>query len=215
MVEVTTLEDYNDFSGSGALEDTIPGSFRWALRQYPDEPITVVFRVSGVIRLRGQLRCKRDNFTIAGQTAPGEGICFTHNVLNFGGSTNFIIRHIRSRIGDVDVYGALVENNSFIANNSSNFIINHCSFGWSAEENMNTYDNKFQTVQWCIIHEGLYNAAHKKATPRDYATQWGGSQAAYHHNILAHNNSRSCRFNGATSNDNQVFLEYINNINYN
>ncbi|MDE6390067.1 MAG: hypothetical protein K2L26_01445, partial [Duncaniella sp.] len=79
---------------------------------------------------------------------------------------------------------------------------------------MNTADSHFLTVQYSIVHEGLYNAGHSKGA-RGYGCQWGGSPATYHHNLLAHNNSRSCRFNGARGEDNVVFMEYVNNVNYN
>ena len=87
-------------------------------------------------------------------------------------------------------------------------------FGWSTEENMNTYDSHFITVQYCIVHEGLNQSKHPKA-PRGYGCQWGGSPASYHHNLLVNNNKRSCRFNGAYSNDWVVYLDYINNVQYN
>lgn len=79
---------------------------------------------------------------------------------------------------------------------------------------MNTADCHFLTVQYCMVHEGLYNAGHSKGA-RGYGTQWGGSPATYHHNLLAHNQSRSPRFNGARGEDHVVFMEYINNVNYN
>ena len=79
---------------------------------------------------------------------------------------------------------------------------------------MNAFDSHFHTVQYCIVHEGLYDAGHSKGV-RGYGCQWGGSPATYHHNLLAHNKSRSCRFNGARGEDHVVFLEYINNVNYN
>jgi len=211
VVAVTNLLD--DVSGSTV------GSFRWAVKQYPNEPLTVVFRVSGNIRLVSELKIARTaGMTIAGQTAPGDGISFSHHKLNFGGSANFIIRNIRSRPGVKDVSGNNIYVNAIGAENCRNFIIDHCSFGWSGEENMNTFDDHFHTVQWCMIHEGLYNAGHPKGD-RGYGCQWGGSEATYHHNLLANNNSRSCRFNGARGNnieqDLVVFIEYINNVNYN
>ena len=78
VVYVTTLEDDAD--------GTTKGSLRWAMKQYPDEPLTVCFAVSGEIRLVKDLRINRKNYTISGQTAPGMGIVITHNNVNGGGS---------------------------------------------------------------------------------------------------------------------------------
>lgn len=206
VVYVTTLAD----DANGETE----GSLRWALKQYPDAPLTVCFAVSGEIRLVKDLRVNRRNYTIAGQTAPGMGIVITHNKVNLGGSENFIVRNIRFRVGQKNVNGDTIATNAFGAENSSHFIIDHCDFGWSLEENMNTYDGHFFTVQYCIVHEGLYKAGHPKGA-RGYGCQWGGSPASYHHNLLAHNNGRSCRFNGARNNDRVVYLDYINNVNFN
>lgn len=206
VVYVTTLAD--------DAEGATPGSLRWALKQYEGEPLTVCFAVSGEIRLVKDLRINRKNYTIAGQTAPGVGIVITHNKVNCGGSENFIIRNIRFRIGRNDVNGNLITQNAFGAENCTNYIIDHCEFGWSTEENMNTYDSHFITVQYCIVHEGLNNSGHPKGA-RGYGCQWGGSPATYHHNLLINNNKRSCRFNGAQSNDWVVYLDYINNVNYN
>ena len=203
VVEVTTLHD------------SVDGSLRWALRQYPGEPLTVVFRVGGIITLGSDIRCKRDDFTIAGQTAPGSGILIRGAKLNFGGSTNLVIRNIRVRIGLKDD-AHFIAGGSMGIENASNVIIDHCCFGWSAEENVTMYDNHFTTVQWCILHEGLYNAGHHKGS-RSYGAQWGGSPATYCHNLLAHNHNRSARLNGANNphQDRKVLLEYINNVNYN
>lgn len=209
VVTVTNLKD--DAKGE------IPGSLRWALNQYPSD-FTVVFAVSGTIELVAPLRCNKKNFTLAGQTAPGDGICITRNKVNLGGSQNFIIRHLRFRVGNTDASGKHLSANALGAENCTNFIIDHCSFSWSAEENLNTFDDHFHTVQWCIISEGLYKAGHIKGV-RSYGCQWGGSSATYHHNLLANNSSRSCRFNGArgksVGQDLAVYMEYINNVNYN
>ena len=146
VVTVTNLED--DAAGS------IEGSFRWALKQYPGEPLTVVFNVSGIIDFKGHdLRSNRSNVTIAGQTAPGDGICFKGGCLNFGGSRNLIIRHIRSRLGLLNETD-FIEGASINIENGGNFIIDHCSFSWSAEEVVNVYDNDNTTIQWCVISEG-------------------------------------------------------------
>jgi len=224
VVEVTNLSD----SGEGSL--------RWALTEAGRENATIVFRVSGIIDIgpnpqrKGErsIRAKLKNVTIAGQTAPGEGILLRGGKLNLGGSENVIIRNIRSRLGtkslerqegeDDAAYRkrCFIEGGAIGIENAQNIIIDHCCFGWSGEENMTMYDNHYTTVQWCIIHEGLYNAGHHKGV-RGYGAQWGGSPATFHHNLLAHNDSRSARINGATNPqvDKNVFLEYQNNVNYN
>ena len=206
VVYVTTLAD----DAEGATE----GSLRGAVQQYPGEPLTVCFAVTGEIRLVKDLRINRKNYTIAGQTAPGVGIVITHNKVNCGGSENFIIRNIRFRIGRNNTSGEIITQNAFGAENCSHYIIDHCEFGWSTEENMNTYDSHFITVQYCIVHEGLNSSGHPKGA-RGYGCQWGGSQASYRHNLLVNNDKRSCRFNGAQSNDYVVYLDYINNVVYN
>ncbi|MEO9476345.1 MAG: T9SS type A sorting domain-containing protein [Cyclobacteriaceae bacterium] len=208
VVEVTSLED-RDRRGN-----IIEGGFRWALQQYPDEPITVVFKVSGIIDLNGaDLRSKRDNVTIAGQTAPGDGICIKGGKVNLGGSNNLILRHLRFRVGLLDD-GGFIEGGALGYENGSNFIIDHCTFGWSGEENMTIYDNKNTTVQWCLVHEGLYDVGHPKGV-RGYGTQWGGETSTYHHNLLANNVSRTPRINGAKNNDINVLTDFVNNVNFN
>ena len=219
VVEVTNLLDNH-------LNPPV-GSFRWALEQGVEEikdpiigtysvkrPLTVVFRISGIIDLKGHnINCKRKGLTIAGQTAPGDGICIRGGKVNLGGSENMIIRHLRFRMGLVGD-SAFAEGGAIGIENAKNFIIDHCSFGWSGEENMTIYDNKMTTVQWCIVHEGLYASGHAKGA-RSYAAQWGGETATYHHNLLAHNVSRTPRFNGSKNTDVKVIYDYVNNVNYN
>ena len=217
VVEVTTLAD----SGEGSL--------RWALTEAGRENATIVFRVSGIIEIgpnpqrknERSIRAKLKNVTIAGQTAPGEGILIRGGKLNLGGSENVIIRNIRSRLGTIGDPSKskkenFIEGGAIGIENARNIIIDHCCFGWSGEENVTMYDNHYTTLQWCIIHEGLHDAGHKKGV-RGYGAQWGGSPATFHHNLLAHNDSRSARINGASNpkGDKNVFLEYINNVNYN
>ncbi|MCD8290211.1 MAG: pectinesterase family protein [Prevotella sp.] len=197
-----------------SLANSGTGSLRWAFEQYPDEPITIVFAVSGDIHLTEPLKVNRADWTLAGQTAPGDGIIITHDKLNVGGSENFIIRNVRFRIGQLDSDGEVYAESAFGGENCENYILDHCSFGWSVEEVMDTQDSHFLTVQNCIVHEGLYNAGHSKGA-RGYASQWGGSPATYYRNLLANNHSRSPRFNGARGEDYVVFLEYINNVNFN
>lgn len=217
VVEVTNLNDAGE------------GSLRWALTEAGRENATIVFRVSGIIDIgpnpqrkgENSIRAKLKNVTIAGQTAPGEGILLRGGKLNLGGSENVIIRNIRSRLGTKgdptkSKKENFIEGGAIGIENASNIIIDHCCFGWSGEENMTMYDNHYTTVQWCIVHEGLHDAGHKKGV-RGYGAQWGGSPATFHHNLLISNDSRSPRINGATNPkvDKNVFLEYQNNVNFN
>jgi len=245
--QVVFVDNLNDYIAYNNLEAPIPGSFRWALTQYPGQPLTIIFRVSGTIKLKpylqisgstvtsmNDIRCSRANLTIAGQSAPGEGIQIRNAKINLGGCTNLIVRNVRFRIGDAadptPIYGYKVNGvardtvapaGSFLpggsvgCENATNVIFDHCVFGWSGEENITMYDNKFTTVQWSVMHEGLYDDGHGKGN-RSYGGQCGGISATWHHNLFAHNYSRSPRLNGArTDNEIKVFIEFINNVNYN
>ncbi|SNR95430.1 pectate lyase family protein [Hymenobacter mucosus] len=200
VVEVTTLNDGG------------PGSFREAFTQYPGQPITIVFRVGGIIELKSALKPKRSNVTIAGQTAPGDGICLKNYTFKLNGS-NIIVRYLRSRPGNTSganvsgVYGLNMEN-------CRNFIVDHCSFSWSIEEAATFYDNKYSTVQWCLISESLNSSFNGKGD-HGYAGVWGGQYASYHHNLIAHHHSRAIRFNGARAHDTTAVVDYRNNVIYN
>ncbi len=194
------------------LADDGPGSFRQAFSAYPGDPLTIVFRVGGIIDLLTPIKVQRNNMTIAGQTTPGDGICTKRSMVKIYG-TNLIIRYMHFRPGDVAktnnpaVYGLDVEN-------STNFIVDHCSMSWSMEEAATFYDNKYSTVQWCLISESL-NASYNGKGEHGYAGVWGGQFATYHHNLIAHHHSRTIRFNGSRTHDTLAYLDYRNNVIYN
>lgn len=199
-----------------SLADDGPGSFREALRAFPTQPLTVVFSVGGLIELKSPLLIRRSNLTIAGQTAPGDGICLKGHsfMLNGAGKVgnhgNIIIRFIRSRPGGTlksGLYG-------FDMENCHDVIVDHCSFSWANEECAAMYDTKNTTVQWCIVSEGLYEAGHQKGH-RSYGGVWGGQSASYHHNLIAHQHSRAVRFNGSRAHDTIALVDYRNNVIYN
>jgi hypothetical protein len=198
------------------LNDSGEGSFRYALGQHPGQPLTVIFRVAGIIELKSPLLIRRGNLTIAGQTAPGGGIClkghsFIINGAGQGGNKgNIIIRYIRSRPGATIKSGVY----AFDMENCHDVIIDHCSFSWANEECAAMYDIKNITVQWCIVSEGLYDAGHQKGY-RSYGGVWGGQSASYHHNLIAHQYSRAVRFNGSRAHDTVALVDYRNNVIYN
>ena len=207
VVFVTNTQDY------ASSETPIEGSFRAAMRSEGNDPIIVVFSTSGQIDLKEVLKVTRGNITIAGQTAPGDGICLSGRRIYFSGE-NYIIRYLRFRSGD----GSASNESSLDIENARNVIVDHCSMSWSVEENVTMYDNKYTTMQWCILSEPLYKNCHGKGS-RGYGAQWGGEYSTYHHNLIAHCVSRAPRLNGvrddSEGHDYQVTQEVVNNVIYN
>jgi hypothetical protein len=209
--------------------DPPEGSFRWVLKQaidtvpHPTIPgitykiprrLTVVFRVSGIIELQDELTIQRGNLTLAGQTAPGDGICFKNRTVTLRGD-NVIIRYLRFRPGLGAGEEALSHGIAGLdVENCNHVMVDHCSFSWANEECAIFYDNHYTTVQWCIASEGLYNAYHAKGS-RSYCGVWGGQYSSIHHNFIAHNWSRTIRFNGARAHDTSALVDYRNNVIYN
>ena len=201
------------------LADDGPGSFRDAVEK--SYPRIIVFAISGTIHLQTKLNIK-SNLTIAGQTAPGDGICLADQPVSLGGD-NIIVRFLRFRMGDKFQRGGMVDGNggddAFGGVRRKNIIIDHCSLSWSTDEVFSIYAGDSTTVQWNFISEPLNYSYHFETGDKDYEHHgfggiWGGRHLTAHHNLFAHCNNRNPRFDGIR-NAPEENVDYRNNVIYN
>ncbi len=206
-----TAEGYGKFTVGGRggrvyevtnLNDSGEGSLRAAVEA--EGPRTVVFRVSGTIDLKKNLSIRNPNITIAGQTAPGDGICIKGYPLMIG-ADEVIIRYIRVRFGDESGQ----DSDAISARYVKNLILDHVSASWSVDETMSIYHCENITVQWCLISESMFNSNHIKSQ-HGFGGIWGSNHSTYHHNLIAHHSSRNPRFASGCGH-----TDYRNNVLYN
>ncbi len=189
------------------LNDSGEGSLRWANSQ--PGPRTIVFDVSGTIYLKSALKIA-NNTTLAGQSAPGDGICVADYPLTLG--SNVICRYMRFRLGNrqVDYH----EGDGLGTMDDNNIIVDHCSVSWSIDECLSVYGGRNLTVQWCLVAQSLVNSGHSKGS-HGYGGNWGGSGASFHHNLIAHHTSRTPRLGPRQGTQLDERMDMRNNVIYN
>lgn len=200
------------------LNDSGEGSLRWGL---DGSNRTIVFAVAGNIELKTALNIEKSNITVAGQTAPGGGITLKNCPVYVTGS-NIILRFLRFRMGDqskssFSISGETVtpDPDPLGVKGCKDILIDHCSVSWSIDECASFSNVTNFTLQYCIISESLNHAWHPKGD-HGYGGIWGGKNASYHHNLLAHHNSRVPRFDHSyVAKGFRGPIDYVNNIAYN
>lgn len=196
------------------LEDDGPGSLREAVEA--PGPRIVVFDVGGTIRLKKALLVTNPFITIAGQTAPGDGICLRDATLGIY-ADHVVIRYLRCRLGDQGKAGDAIG-----IGRGHHIILDHCSAGWSLDEvlSCSTREPSLSevTVQWCFITEALNPKNHSYGS---LIRGCHGARFTYHHNLYAHNRGRNPRPgnydnpNSHVADPNGLLLDFRNNVIYN
>ncbi|MBO0992135.1 fibronectin type III domain-containing protein [Bacillus sp. SD088] len=183
-------------------ELTGPGTFHDALMTAGDVPRTIVFDISGEITIPKTVVNNKSNITIAGQTAPGDGITIRGNTLRFINSQDIIIRFVRFRMGAQEDFN----DDAMYIEDSQNVIIDHCTFSWATDEVLSIKSKNYEdpkskniTVQWSIMSEGLLTHSMGGLIEMNTITM--------HHNVYAHNNDRNPKTKGQ--------IDFVNNIVYN
>lgn len=196
------------------LDDSGPGSLREAVEA--EGPRTIVFDVSGRIVLKSRLIMRNGDLTIAGQTAPGEGVCLSNYNLGGLGAKDLIVRYVRVRPGDTA--GQTLDGMGLAS--CDNAIVDHCSISWTQDESFSSRGAKNITLQRTLISEALNIAGHKKyekGKSHGFAASIGGDIGSFHHNLLAHCAGRNWSLAGSVDQANRHMgrLDIRNNVVFN
>ncbi|HEV2434524.1 MAG TPA: hypothetical protein VG077_00865, partial [Verrucomicrobiae bacterium] len=196
------------------VNDGGPGSLRYGITNTAGSR-TIIFDVSGTINLQSNLRINDPYLTVAGQTAPGDGITLKGYTTSVQDAHDDVVRFLRCRPGDVN--SPAFQDDSFHFVNVTNSIADHISASWSIDEALSTTYSTNVSVQWSIIADPLNHSAHymDSGAPGFQAhgygslLRYGSGAISYHHNLYADNYSRNPR-----PGDN-IQLDFINNVVFN
>jgi pectin methylesterase-like acyl-CoA thioesterase len=188
------------------LNDSGSGSLRFGV-QNAAGPRTIVFDISGTIYLQSKLAINKPFLTLAGQTAPGDGITVAGWTTAVTDTHDVIVRYMRFRPGDVNCPN--YQDDGFTVDRSTNVIADHVSASWSVDETLSVTESNNVTVQWSLITESMKNSCHIKGA-QGYGSliRYGNGVITYHHNLYAHHDSRNPRLG-----DN-IGLDFVNNLVY-
>lgn len=196
------------------LNDSGAGSLRYGIETAPANGRTIVFDLSGTIYLNSRLNINKPFLTIAGQTAPGDGITVAGETTVINGTHDVIVRYLRFRAGDLRCANGF-EGDSLWVDNSSDVLIDHVSASWSVDETLSVTSSNRVTVQWSIIAESLRQSCHSSdnggTEPHGYGSllRYGNGTYTFHHNLYANHSNRNPRIGDNLS------VDWVNNVIYN
>jgi len=201
VVHVTNLND----SGAGSLREAVENDIG---------PRTIVFDVSGIIRLNSRLVINQPYVTVAGQTAPGKGITVRAAPFGLSGTTDIVMRYMRVRLGGGTTYDGMG------MTGGDHSIYDHNSISWTIDEAFSSRGAKNITLQHTLISECLNVAGHQNypaGTAHGYAASISGDVGSFHHNLLAHCEGRNWSLAGGLDGDGYYAgrLDIFNNVVYN
>ncbi|MBN2129267.1 MAG: DUF1080 domain-containing protein, partial [Sedimentisphaerales bacterium] len=210
---VENLEDYRP-----AMDKPVAGSLRAACSARG--PRILVFRIAGTIALKAPLVLTDPYITIAGQTAPGGGVCLRRHGMIVQ-THDVIIRHVRFRPGDEFGREQLTQGEHvsydalLFSSGSRNAIVDHCSTSWGTDEVLSVSSEGVTNVsaQWCMITESLNWSSHEKGEHGYGSLLRCNGNLSFHHNLYAHHKSRTPRV--GTYGPGCVLLDFRNNLIYN
>ncbi len=197
-----------------SLADSGPGTLREACEQ--GGPRIIVFNVAGIIKLKTPLIIRAPYITIAGQSAPGDGVCVagesvwinTHDVL---------IRHMRFRRGETYVGR---RDDAIGGNPVGNIMIDHVSASWGLDENMSMYRHMYndstgkQEVKLGTVNITIQNSIFSEALDtwnHAFGSTLGGENCTFMRNLWANNAARnpSIGWNGIFNFSNNVIYNWV------
>ncbi len=217
VVHVTNLND----SGEGSLRWALCDS-KWQTSDWKGVPRIIVFDVGGVIELKSRLTIPDNagNVYVAGQTAPGDGITLINYDFGAMGSSDVVIRDIRTRVGDMN--GS--SHGGMGLGSCNNSIIDHCSISWATDEGFSSRQAQNISFQWNIIGESLHESVHyngddrSETEPHAFAASISGYTGSFHHNLLIDCTGRNWSLAGAMEQDAIHYggqVDIRNNVVYN
>lgn len=197
------------------LNDSGPGSLREAITSATG-PRTIIFNVSGTIQLKSRLVMNKSSITIAGQTAPGDGITLRDYTFQIRSARNIIVRYLRFRLGDQNKpFGAAGGDDTLNTEWIDRVIFDHCSLSWAID---GTHDLRYGgnfTMQWSIISESLNHSIHEKGTHAMGASYRSPSgNISLHHNLYTTCRDRHPSL-GSADYPPQYIVDFRNNLIYN